>query len=67
MNNYQRYRIVERVFEKLGNDLSGKKIALWGLAFKPETDDIREAPSMYILEKLLNAGASVVLRPSYGK
>ena len=60
VNNYQRYRIVERVFEKLGNDLSGKKIALWGLAFKPETDDIREAPSKYILEKLLSAGASVV-------
>ena len=60
VNNYQRYRIVERVFEKLGNNLSGKKIALWGLAFKPETDDIREAPSKFILEKLLDAGANVV-------
>ena len=43
-----------------GNDLKGMKFGLWGLAFKPETDDIREAPSLYIIEELLNAGASVV-------
>jgi len=43
-----------------GGDISGKKFALWGLAFKPDTDDIREAPALYIIDKLIDAGASVV-------
>ena len=47
---------MERHFE--GN-LKGKKIALWGLAFKPNTDDIREAPALYMIDKLLKAGATV--------
>ena len=59
VNNYQRARIADRVLEKLGENLEGKKIALWGLAFKPETDDIREAPSKYILDRLIKAGALV--------
>ncbi|HYQ59312.1 MAG TPA: UDP-glucose/GDP-mannose dehydrogenase family protein [Draconibacterium sp.] len=58
------YRQKEVLFNKLHNrldgNLKGKKIAIWGLAFKPKTDDMREAPSLVIIEKLLQAGASVV-------
>jgi len=47
---------IERYFKQ---NLSGKKIALWGLAFKPDTDDIREAPALYMIDKLLQAGAKI--------
>jgi UDPglucose 6-dehydrogenase len=40
-------------------NLSGKNMALWGLAFKPDTDDIREAPALYLIDKLVEAGANV--------
>src|SRR5574343_522197 len=43
----------------VGEFWKGKKIALWGLAFKPDTDDIREAPALYMIDALVNAGASV--------
>ncbi|HNF48255.1 MAG TPA: UDP-glucose/GDP-mannose dehydrogenase family protein [Chitinophagales bacterium] len=60
VNDRQKHVLVEKIFNKFGNDLSGKKIAIWGLAFKPNTDDIREAPALYIIEDLLNAGAEIV-------
>jgi UDPglucose 6-dehydrogenase len=49
-----------KVKNHFNDDLKGKKFALWGLSFKPKTDDMREAPSLVIIEKLLKAGASVV-------
>ena len=58
------YRQKTVLFEKISNhfnhNLKGKRFALWGLAFKPKTDDMREAPSLAIIEKLLKAGAHIV-------
>jgi len=59
VNEIQKRTLVEKVKKYFKGDLKGKKFAIWGLAFKPETDDIREAPSLYIIEDLLNAGASI--------
>jgi UDPglucose 6-dehydrogenase len=58
VNEKQKKSIVEKIKTYFGS-LSGKKIALWGLAFKPDTDDIREAPALYVIEDLLAAGATV--------
>lgn len=58
VNEGQKIRLVEKAENYFGN-LKGKKIALWGLAFKPDTDDIREAPSLYIIDQLLAKGATV--------
>jgi UDPglucose 6-dehydrogenase len=58
VNEYQKSRLVEKMQEHFG-DLAGKTVALWGLAFKPRTDDMREAPAITIVEKLLAAGATV--------
>ena len=59
--NYEQKTIL---FPKIKNyfkgDLRGKKIAIWGLSFKPDTDDIREAPALYMIEKLIDSGAEVV-------
>ncbi|MEM6639632.1 MAG: UDP-glucose/GDP-mannose dehydrogenase family protein [Pseudomonadota bacterium] len=58
-NNAQRHVLSEKVRLHFGDDLAGKTIAVWGLAFKPNTDDMREAPSRYLIESLWDAGASV--------
>ena len=60
VNNDQKTILFEPMRAHFGGDLKGVKVAVWGLAFKPETDDIREAPSLYMIDKLLEAGAEVV-------
>lgn len=61
VNERQKVKLIPRVKEYFGGDLKGKTIALWGLAFKPYTDDIREAPSLYNIKALRRAGAKVVV------
>ncbi|WP_316811138.1 UDP-glucose/GDP-mannose dehydrogenase family protein [Pedobacter heparinus] len=59
VNERQKTILVDKLLKYYKGDLKGKHFALWGLAFKPETDDIREAPSLYIIEELLKHGATV--------
>ena len=59
-NDAQKHVLVKKIKAKFGNDLTGRRFAVWGLAFKPDTDDMREAPSRYLLEDLFEAGATVV-------
>jgi len=59
VNEIQKKVLVEKLKIYYKGDLKGKKFALWGLAFKPETDDIREAPALYIIDALLKEGAAV--------
>jgi len=59
VNDVQKRVLIPRIEKYFNNDLSGKRIAVWGLAFKPETDDIREAPSLYMIDDLLERGASI--------
>ena len=59
INEKQKTIIVPKIKAYFNNDLKGKKIAVWGLAFKPDTDDIREAPALYIINELLAAGAEI--------
>lgn len=56
VNKAQKRIVFDKLVKALGSNLSDKKIAIWGLAFKPETDDMREAPSLVVIESLLNAG-----------
>jgi UDPglucose 6-dehydrogenase len=59
VNENQKLHLMPKVKAYFNNDLKGKKIALWGLAFKPNTDDIREAPALYMIKELLAHGATV--------
>ncbi|MDO6759757.1 UDP-glucose/GDP-mannose dehydrogenase family protein [Tamlana sp. 2_MG-2023] len=60
VNKEQKTILVPRIKSYFKNNLEGKKIAIWGLAFKPETDDIREAPALYIIDELLKLGADII-------
>ena len=59
VNEKQKLHLIPKINAWFNNNLVGKKIALWGLAFKPNTDDIREAPALYIIDALVKAGATV--------
>ncbi len=59
VNEKQKLHLIPKINVYFNNELKGKKIALWGLAFKPNTDDIREAPALYLIDALLAAGAIV--------
>ncbi len=60
VNNIQKTILLPKVSSYFNDNLDGKTIAIWGLAFKPETDDIREAPALYIIDELLSKGANIV-------
>ena len=60
VNEAQKQTLVDKVVARFGADLSGRRFALWGLAFKPGTDDMREAPSLVVVRELTARGASVV-------
>lgn len=60
VNENQKIHLLPKIKNYFKNDLKGRNIALWGLAFKPNTDDIREAPALMIIKQLINEGASVV-------
>ena len=59
-NERQKHRLFEKVKKALDGKLKGTRIALWGLAFKPQTDDMREAPALTLIDELQEAGASVI-------
>lgn len=59
VNDRQKFVIYDKVIKRFGEDLSGKTFGLWGLSFKPGTDDMREAPSIYVIKELVKRGAKV--------
>lgn len=61
VNERQKTALLSPMMQHFNQHLTKKKIAIWGLAFKPDTDDIREAPALYMIEHLLEAGADIVV------
>jgi len=59
VNQKQKTALMPKILDFFGGNLQGKQVALWGLAFKPDTDDIREAPALYLIDELIKAGANV--------
>jgi len=60
VNDRQKFVIFTKIIERFGEDLSGKSFGIWGLAFKPGTDDMREAPAIYVIKELVKRGAKVI-------
>ncbi|MFC5144498.1 UDP binding domain-containing protein [Streptomyces aureoversilis] len=61
VNTRRRQRVIDLAREELGTDLRGKRITVWGAAFKPETDDIRDSPALAVAQALHNLGATVTV------
>jgi UDPglucose 6-dehydrogenase len=61
VNDAQKHRLVDKVVAEFGEDLRGRRFAVWGLAFKPRTDDMREAPAIVVIRGLLERGATVAV------
>jgi UDPglucose 6-dehydrogenase len=59
VNNRQKHVLMEKINQHFRGNLQGVRFAIWGLAFKPKTDDIREAPALVLIESLLEKGATV--------
>jgi len=59
VNNYQKGILFDKLSKVFDSDLEGKTVALWGLSFKPETDDMREAPSLVVIDRFVGAGCTV--------
>ena len=59
VNEQQKHILFDKFAHYFGGDIRGRKVAVWGLAFKPETDDMRQAPSLVLIEALLEAGCEV--------
>jgi UDPglucose 6-dehydrogenase len=59
VNDAQKLVIAQKIIKRFGEDLTGKTFGLWGLAFKPGTDDMREAPAIYVVKELISRGAKV--------
>ena len=59
VNNLQKHSIINKILSFYDGDVKGKHFAVWGLSFKPNTDDIREAPALYIIEQMLEKGATI--------
>ncbi|MEJ6791709.1 MAG: UDP-glucose/GDP-mannose dehydrogenase family protein [Lacinutrix sp.] len=60
VNARQKLVLIPKIESHFSNNLKGKNIAIWGLAFKPETDDIREAPALFMIDSLLESGANII-------
>jgi UDPglucose 6-dehydrogenase len=59
VNEHQKQRLIDKISARFGSDLAGRRFAIWGLAFKPGTDDMREAPSLVVIRGLIERGATV--------